>query len=243
MPKNCLVVGCGRSGTSCMMGSICGSGYNIGGTGHAGNLGNPKGYFETKEVNNINDTMLFSDHRSMFTQGSKHGWLTRFPVDECPMELPDTAHRIRAILSTRPLCLKDPRFSYTLPIWRRYLPDAKHICMIRHPGEVVNSILRNCATAPYLSNIQIDKAICYDIWRHMYTHLLRHANIEWVFVHYYQLLDGSKFDDIDALLDIQSDRCFPTKSLRRSDRDDSVPRDVMDLYLRICEFARYKEDD
>ena len=119
MPRNCFILGCGRSGTSCLAGCITSNGgYNIGGKGHTGNQGNPRGYFETKEVNNINDTMLFEDKRSILTEGSRHGWLTRFPINESPQVLPDTMHRIKAVTEKRPFCLKDPRFSYTLTVWQ-----------------------------------------------------------------------------------------------------------------------------
>jgi hypothetical protein len=241
--NNCLIVGCGRSGTSCLAGSIAAYGYNIGGTGHAGNHSNPKGYFETKEVNGINDTMLFADKRSVFTQGGRHGWLTRFPIGMCPRPLPDTESRIRAVVESEPFCLKDPRFSYTLPIWQTYLPHVTYICVFRHPGAVVNSMLKNCKTAPYLSNIQIDRQICYDIWRNMYAHLLCHATPEWIFLHYSQVLDGTGLDVVESLLSIKSDRNFPTATLCRSEQADDVPMDIWQTYVSMCLRAGYQEGE
>lgn len=237
--RNCIILGCGRSGTSCLAGSISAAGYNIGGKGHAGNLGNPKGYFETSEVNGINDTMLFSDSRSVFTEGSRHGWLTRFPVNEYPKPLPDTGSRIKEVLKSQPFCIKDPRLAYTLPVWQVYIPDTAYICMIRHPGAVVNSMMENCRTAPYLSKIKINRSICYDIWRNMYHHLMRHAQPEWIFLHYNQILNGTGLDRVEDMLGVRVDKSFPDTSLCRSDSADDVPKDILKLYTSLRWQAGY----
>lgn len=237
--RNVIILGCGRSGTSCLTGSISSAGYSIGGKGHAGNEGNPKGYFETKEVNNINDTMLFADTRSILTEGSQHGWLARFPNGMSPQELPDTARRIRAVLEKQPFCIKDPRFSYTLPIWRQYFSDPVCICVVRHPGAVVNSMIKNCRTAPYLSKIKIDRDICYDIWRHMYTHLLRHATLNWIFLHYDQIVNGDGLDIVETAIGSKVDKDFPSAQLCRSGISKDVPKDVDVIYETLCFKAGY----
>ena len=238
--RNVIILGCGRSGTSCLTGCIASTEYSIGGKGHPGNQGNPKGYFETKEVNNINDMMLFSDPRSVLTKGSQHGWLARFPVDMFPKELPNTEARIKSIVSRQPFCLKDPRFSYTLPVWSQYLPDVACICVIRHPGAVVNSMMKNCETAPYLSRIKIDRSICYDIWVSMYDHLLCLAKSDWLFLHYDQILDQSGLDDVEELIETKIDRSFPTTSLCRSEQAEDVPVLVVKIYEALCDKARYE---
>ena len=244
--KNVFILGAGRSGTSMVAGAIAGDGkYNIGGVGHPGNEGNRFGYFETKEVNGINDDMLFSDKRSVFTQGSRHGWLTRFPTNEYVQTLPDTISRIRSVISQKPFCLKDPRFAFTLPIWQYCLldQDVVYICMIRHPGAVVNSMIKNCMTAPSLSKIKIDRKICYDIWRNMYSHILRRANTSWTFLHYHQVLDGDGLDIVESLLDTKVNRDFLVKALCRSKREQDVPDDIMETYTDLCEIANYSERD
>lgn len=241
--KNLLILGAGRSGTSMLAGSIVTANkYNIGGKGHSPNLGNQKGYFETRKINTINDDMLFADNRSEFTAGSKHGWLSRFPAGACPQPLPDTESRIRAVITSEPFCLKDPRFSYTLPVWLTYLPTEVHyICAVRHPGAVVNSMMKNCLTAPYLSKIKIDRAICYDIWKNMNTHLLCHAQSEWVFLHYNQILSGLGLDIIESLLNIKANRNFPTTTLCRSEQANDVPDDILQIYETLCRRAGYIE--
>lgn len=241
--RNVIILGCGRSGTSCLAGSIAtsGCGYSIGGQGHSGNESNPKGYFETKEVNNINDTMLFADSRSVLTQGSQHGWLARFPIDAFPKELPDTSTRIKRIVSKQPFCLKDPRFAYTLPVWNQYLPDVACICVIRHPGAVVSSMMQNCKTAPYLSRIKIDRGICYEIWINMYDHLLCLAKPDWLFLHYDQILNQSGLDDVEKLIGTKTDRNFPTASLCRSEQEEDIPEDVTGMYAELCNRAKYEK--
>jgi len=194
-------------------------------------------------VNGINDVMLFSDPRTILTKGSHHGWLSRFPEHECPKELHNTSSRIEAVLSHRPFCLKDPRFSYTLPVWKKHLFDVSYICVIRHPGAVVNSIMQNCKTAPYLSNIEIDRSICYDIWANMYNNLLCLAEPDWLFLHYNQILGGSGLDCVENLLETEVNKNFPTSSLCRSKQAQDVPICVMDLYNILCDRAGYKKDE
>lgn len=244
--RNVIITGAGRSGTSMVAGSIASSGkYNIGGIGHPGNEGNRFGYFETKEVNGINDDMLFQDNRSVFTQGSRHGWLTRFPVNEQIRTLLDTMSRIKSVISQKPFCLKDPRFAFTLPVWQYYMlgQDVAYICMIRHPGAVVNSMLKSCMTAPYLSRIKIDREICYDIWRNIYAHILRRANTDWTFLHYHQVLDGDGLDIVESLLDTKVNRNFLVKALCRSRPEQDVPDDIMETYIDLCKMANYSRGD
>ena len=40
-------------------------------------------------------------------------------------------------MAQQPLCLKDPRFSYTLPAWERYLGAFTVLCVFRDPVAVV----------------------------------------------------------------------------------------------------------
>jgi hypothetical protein len=214
--------------------------YNIGGIPHKPNVSNPKGFFETREVNNINDCMLFNDKRSTFTDGSRHGWLTRFPENETPETLPDTQRRISAVTNSKPFCIKDPRLSYTLPIWQGSTPPAKIIVVFRHPGAVVNSIMENCRTTPSLSKIQIDRETCYKIWACMYLHILRHARDSWFFVHYTQMVGETEtLDRIEEMLNTEMNRNFPTRELQRSTSTNDIPDGVTELYEVLRQKAGY----
>lgn len=244
---NCIITGCGRSGTSMLAGSLHNSGYSIGGKGHSPNEGNPKGYFETKEINGINDYLLMHDVRTKFTQGSRHGWLSLFPVDQHPFDTLNTGgllvtHIQRLMRTRQPFVFKDPRFSYTLPIWRSHLPeDTKFICVFRHPTQVVNSILTNCKTAPYLSNIIIDEDICYEVWMCMYRHILTKHRFggDWLFIHYDQLLHGTGLLKVEKFLCTAIDESFLDASLCRSERTDYIPSSVAVIYNELCQQADF----
>lgn len=233
-------MGSGRSGTSMLAGSLANSGFNIGGKGHGPNEGNPKGYFETKEVNGINDKMLFNDTRTTITSGSRHGWLTRFPIDGHPKQLANTESLIRQLVwGQRPFCLKDPRFCYTLPIWRPYLMHTAFICVFRNPAQVVSSIMKNCATAPYLSKIEINEDICYDIWMCMYRHIVsKHMDHgSWLFLSYEQILKGNGLDQVEGFLETKVDRDFVDPSLCREEKIGDCPRHVRYMFNTLCGLA------
>src|ERR1700726_1587163 len=56
--RNCIILGCGRSGTSLASGLLAGSGYFMGDHLYPPSEGNPKGYFEDQDVNAINEDLL-----------------------------------------------------------------------------------------------------------------------------------------------------------------------------------------
>lgn len=240
---NSLILGCGRSGTSMLAGSLYHSGYNIGGKGHDPNEGNPKGYFETKEVNGINDFILFNDPNTVFTEGSSHGWLSQFPPDKTPKIRTGLDPKMRELTwKHQPFVFKDPRFSYTLPNWRLFLPrNTKFICVFRDPREVVNSIIRNCQTAPYLSKIVITEQDCYNIWLSMYQHIIgTHIKYgDWLFLDYNQILHEDGLYSVEELLDAKIDRSFLDPSLQRAVNHGSMPEAVRAMYESLCCLASF----
>ena len=56
--RNCLILGSGRSGTSMAAGILARAGYFMGAELWPADIGNPKGYFEDREVNKINDELI-----------------------------------------------------------------------------------------------------------------------------------------------------------------------------------------
>src|SRR5690349_12501793 len=118
-PRNCLILGSGRSGTSMLAGTLCGAGYYMGEHLVPANEANPKGFFEDDEINAINEALLAPlTPRRRPAYGWR--WLASVPVGTpfaCPPEL---GQRIQAQTARAPFCFKDPRFCYTLPAWRRF---------------------------------------------------------------------------------------------------------------------------
>src|SRR5262249_55194450 len=151
--KNCIVLGAGRSGTSTASGLLHGAGYYLGEQLYPGDVGNPRGYFEDAEVNDINEALLEPLTvppipgrlgRLLFpaqpTEGQR--WLARLPLRVTTRATPALEARIIALTRKWPYCIKDPRLCYTLPSWMPLLGEVVLICMFRDPSDTVTSILK-----------------------------------------------------------------------------------------------------
>jgi hypothetical protein len=152
MLKNCLVMGAGRSGTSMVAGALSGAGYFMGEKMLQPTPRNPKGYFESEVIEIINEDILktivprrplgilgnFKKNRPREAQY----WLARVPLNtkiRCSEDIPS---RIESCIQKQPFCFKDPRFSYTLPIWKPFLKNTVFICVFRHPAKTASSFIK-----------------------------------------------------------------------------------------------------
>jgi len=251
--KNCLILGSGRSGTSMAAGVLRNAGYYMGDRFYPTDEGNPKGYFEDLEVNAINEEILLQAHpprrngpisglltRSRLKPGQR--WLAPVPIDatfRCSAQLKE---RIEQLTANAPVCFKDPRFSYTLDVWRPFINNAVQVCVFRNPSTTANSIVKEWERSPYLHNIPMTDDYALRVWESMYTHILtRHCAFDgsWLFIHYNQFLDGSAFDRLEHALDVTADRSFVDPSLARSDGHMPVTGDISSIYDRLCELANY----
>ncbi|MGH7907869.1 MAG: hypothetical protein ACREP6_14695, partial [Candidatus Binataceae bacterium] len=136
MPRNCLILGSGRSGTSLTAGLFAKAGYFMGEElyDEAAGDGNPKGFFEDREINLINEDLLGPvikayRHRTankIFHRMRRRDlklrewqrWLATLPASACIGSSPKIERRIQRLAAREPFCFKDPRFSYTLGVWR-----------------------------------------------------------------------------------------------------------------------------
>lgn len=256
-----MILGTGRSGTSMLGGILHKAGYFMGDKLYLPRESNPKGFFEWKEINRINEDILsvygggfisrikkrlFKKH-TVFAPGKNQRWLLSLPphvpVTHCDTSLEE---RIKAVVQRGPFCYKDPRFSYTLPVWRRFLgPGSAFICVFREPGVTVASIMKECAAREYLSNLSIDGKSAYNVWRHMYTRILQYRDGEdgkcFFFVHYNQVYDGTALPALADFLGTALDHDFVDKALKRTTAGDAppVPADVQNIYTRLCRAAGY----
>ncbi len=255
--RDCLILGSGRSGTSMAAGILSSAQYFMGDELWPGNPGNPKGQFEDREINAINDQLIglvLPNKSSLGLRSLIFGRTPRFrdfqrwmavvpPGTSIPFP-PETRDRIQALTARHPFCFKDPRLSYTLAAWRPYLADALLLCVFRHPSVVADSMVRECARADYMKRLGLDARWALKVWEAMYSWILDiHYPLggNWYFVHYDQLLDGTAYPELESRLGITVDRSFAVSELNRSRPDAPVPHRAELLYQRLCSLAGYRE--
>jgi predicted nucleic acid-binding Zn-ribbon protein len=134
------VLGMHRSGTSVLARLLNMMGVYFGpeGSGTGANAENPKGFWERRDVRDLNDALLHA-------AGCDWDRLSGFSIDRIPeAELAAFDRQASALLlemdAHRPWFIKEPRLCVLLPCWRRHfeLPVAVHI--VRHPLEVAASL-------------------------------------------------------------------------------------------------------
>jgi hypothetical protein len=244
-----MILGAGRSGTSMLAGMMHESGYFMGDTLLEPTPANPKGYFESEEINTLNDELIASvvSVRPRKPRGYMYPWrlpsgllwLANIDVD---VELRPTSGqlaRIRRLVANEPFCFKDPRFCYTLGAWRPALDDVVFLCVFREPGRTAASMRQNVREEPY-RGYYLTRARALRVWTSMYRRLLMQASQEerWLFVHYDQILDGSAVPRIESAVETQVSTGFIDHTLKRSHDDSSnLPQPTAQVYERLCELA------
>jgi hypothetical protein len=237
--RNCLILGSGRSGTSMLTGSLSAAGYYMGDCLIEANEANPKGFFEDYEVNAINEQLL-----TPLTPTYEYGWRWLASVD-VGTPTPSESwldERMAALTSKRPFCFKDPRFCYTLPVWRPFLSDTVFLCIFREPARTANSIVTECRKAEYLSRFPMAFQLAIEVWTLMYQHILmvhRHIGV-WLFLHYDQLVNGAAIATIVELLGVNVIRAFADVNLKRSTCEGEVSTTASDVYGELCTLANYQ---
>ncbi|MGJ4727996.1 sulfotransferase [Luteimonas sp. SDU101] len=135
-----IVVGMHRSGTSVLarMLNLMGAYFGTEGVSTGANRENPKGFWERRDVRNINDAVLHSvgcdwDRVSQFDVSSlPKAVVERFQVEASRVILDMDAHR--------PWLIKEPRLCLLLSLWKPLLEVPVCIHIVRHPIEVAASL-------------------------------------------------------------------------------------------------------
>lgn len=251
--RNCLVMGTGRSGTSMVAGSLAAAGYFMGGRLMPPTGSNPRGYFESYEIEKINEAILARvlprrpprPFRRFLADRPRRAqrWLARLEVDAEIRARRGTDRRMACLVAHVPYCFKDPRFCYTLPAWRPHLENTRFLCIFRSPSVTATSILKDREDSPYLHDLKLDFEEAVEVWTLMYRHVLeRHASEgDWLFLHYDQVLAGDGLDRIGRFLGATVDAAFPDVSLRRSRGGRAVPGEPDRIYRSLCRRAGYEE--
>jgi hypothetical protein len=249
--RSCIILGSGRSGTSMLAGMLHAAGYYAGDQLLPPTSSNPRGYFEDRAVNNLNEDLLtpLSPVKPPGRRGRLyprrlsygHRWLAALDVTCTVQATPEIAARMQNVVRRRPFCFKDPRFCYTLEAWRPVLGDAAFLCVFREPGRTAASMITDSQEQLYLADLRLSRRRALRVWAYMYQHVLdKHRLLgQWLFVHYDQILDRSAVPRIEKFLKTNVDASSVDRTLKRSPTSDSVPRRVADIYNQLCLLAKY----
>lgn len=245
--RRLFVLGAGRSGTSLLAGLFRRTGLFLGDSSYRPRPANPHGFFEDRQVNAINEALLapLLPPGGADVPGEGQRWLARLPTTARPQASAALEQRIQALYARGPSCFKDPRFCYTLGVWRQLLPpadrdEAAALCVFRHPAVVLASVLREVHSAPYLHSLAISVEQVLHCWSCHYRYLLEHhaPHGRWLFVAYEQLLDPAGLDRLEAFTGHRLDRSLPQASLNRSQPPElPLPQPLLDLYAELCQRA------
>jgi len=242
--NNIIILGSGRSGTSAVAGSIItgnGPKYNTGGPTHKADKFNAKGYFESNAINNINNGILWSCPHVKTTEGLKQGWLSVLDKNHIISDVShDIEDRIERVIKEQPVCLKDPRFSYTLPVWLRYLTNLKIICVFRHPKLAIQSIMYHCQNAEYLKGkIKIDLDFCQKIWVSIYEYILNnYKTLDVLYINYANFVVGKGEQKLSHFIGHKINVNFRDEKLvhfGHKNLDFEINNKLTEIYLKLCE--------
>lgn len=135
-----IVLGMHRSGTSVLarLLNLMGAYFGAEGASTGANAENPKGFWERRDVRDLNDHVL---------HGAGFDWnrVLGFDADRLPPALVDQfVERAAALVldmdAHRPWMLKEPRLCLLLPLWRKVLEAPVCIHIHRDPVEVAASL-------------------------------------------------------------------------------------------------------
>ncbi len=252
--RNVIILGSGRSGTSLVAGLLEKSGYFMGEHLWAARKSNPKGFFEDREINQINEDLLdpiapkrikflgkefFRDRPNYWDR-----WLTKITLDKrIPPPSDSLIQRMFKVTQNTPFCFKDPRFSYTLSVWRPFLKDTVYICVFREPTRTATSILKECRDVERLrKTIKITYTHALRVWELMYSHILESHQYEgdWLFLHYDQFVYNQGANRLQEFTGAKIDHSIIDPSLRRSFSDKSVPTRVNEICDKLYCLAGYE---
>ncbi|NHC47608.1 sulfotransferase [Motilibacter aurantiacus] len=245
-PRSCVVLGCGRSGTSLLSGLLAGSGYHLGRTLLRADPSNPKGYFESGRINRLNEQLLApyttdvlraADGRPLAARPLREGerWLAALPA-AVPVARPEAlADDLRLPPTDGPTARKDPRFSWTLQAWDPALADSVRVCVFRDPSATARSIL----TMTDQGDLGLGLEGALAVWASNYRRCLHLADSErgegrrWVFVHYAAILDGTGFGELEDALETELDRSFIDPELQRSPVGAPPEGEIAEVYAEL----------
>ena len=233
-----VITGTGRSGTSALTGAMEACGYQMGFKDDliGSNWSNEKGNYEAQSLKSFHESILQE------STGVLHDWdFFEFPVD--PAELEDeygpTIEKFLDLLNLGDI-VKDPRFSFTLPLWKTKANIEKTIYVFRNPLAVAKSINRRDA---------MDEGLGQDLWLHWVRAFERHTSFDDVIIVEYEKLLQNPAETLEFIgknlgsnsrpVKAEALGKFVDKKLDHFDAatDKFVNNDVLDVYRNLQKAA------
>ena len=132
-----VVTGTGRSGTSAVTGALSRYGFPLALELELikGNWTNEKGSYEPESLKIFNESVLQS------ITGSKHDWDFFEVIATSELSEKKYGEEIKTFTDkiNNGMVIKDPRFTFTLPLWRRFANIEATIYVFRNPHAVATS--------------------------------------------------------------------------------------------------------
>lgn len=254
---NVIVLGVPRSGTSLTASLFRDAGFFTGDHPLTPSESNPKGYYEDREINSLNNRLIRDlgitpKHVPLRTTArllrffgisapslDVRAWahlIPRYPTRHRPHA--KLVHQMRDVASRRPFCYKDPRFTYTLGAWESVLPeDTRFIVVFRSPQSTIYSMLKNAKTV-YTPHLPLTHRYCDRVYYHNYGHLLDTYSDDrrFCFVSYDKVLSGEALGFLERFTGANLDKNLADESLSRSKAaaiDLPVSARCEDMFARL----------
>jgi len=244
-----LILGSGRSGTSCLAGMFGTATHHHARDLYKPQVSNPKGFFEAGHINDLNEAMLLMSSvahlgaegtRTLLQGFEPHQlWLARFP-DAMPAQWNDDHRRqIAQAVADTPFCLKDPRMSVTAPAWLAQAPDALVLSIHRPPAVTAESVLRECRVATYLLDFRISACDAFAVWRQAYRRAVKlyRGGADVLFLRYDDLFDNARLAQLETHVRAPLQRDFAEAHLNRTEPHVKVDAECQALHQLLDALA------
>ena len=196
-------------------------------------IANPFGYYECHKINQLNNLIIQKILRKEMPKKIRkilRHFLPPIHLDpRCSMlaapkninlfDLPDEMiNDMRHFTSNSPFCLKDPRFSITLPFWKAVIPHkTRYLVVFRDPRRTVDSMLRN-AKEIYNPPLPLDEEWGFKLWHRNYRRLLHEISDEkdWFFIHDELIFNSKIFPALENFVEAKLNTDQVKPEIRRS---------------------------
>ena len=225
-PRNVVICGAPRSGTSMLAEIFTAAGYHAGRDLIPGSRSNPHGFFEDIRVNRLNDDLMASlgPCRPGGRLPRSLWWMEAF---EGPI-VPGDDERCGELVPPAAFVMKDPRFVYTGPGWTASWNGALVIVIVRPVDDVTRSLTAMAVREPDLFAPMAAGAGAFErhvasMWQAMYRSVLDWVGDDAVFVTEHSVRTGSALPGLGRLAHVALHGTTVDGSLHRHGGDARAP--------------------